>query len=194
MATIKHHPDAKGMIDAYITNSAPFAQPICRKLRTTILRAQPGIVEDWKWGPNYYNNGMVCGFGAFKHHVTLTFFRGDAMKDSKKLFVAGEFNKHNRNIKFSDASEIDEQTLMAYINEAVSINVKGIAIKERTVALPSDFKGALRKRKLLERFEALSYTNRKEFAQWILSAKKEETRQSRIKRAVQLIARGESLG
>jgi hypothetical protein len=193
MATIRHHPDAKRMIDAYIANSAPFAQPICRKLRTTILRAQPEIVEDWKWGPNYCCNGMVCGFGAFKQHVTLTFFRGDAMKDTKKLFVAGESNKHNRNIKFSDVNEFDEKTLTAYINEAVRINVKGIAIKERTIVLPADFKGALRKKKLLETYDTMSYTNRKEFAQWILGAKKEETRQSRIERAVKLIARGESL-
>lgn len=139
MATSRHHPDAKRMIDAYIAKSAPFAQPICRKLRTIILQAEPQMIEDWKWGPNYYYKGMVCGFGAFKQHVTLIFFRGDAMKDGKNLFVTGESNKHNRNVKFSDVSEIDEKALARYIDEAVRINVKGIAIKERAIALPTDF-------------------------------------------------------
>lgn len=170
----------------------PFAQPICRKIREIILKSDPGIIEDWKWGPNYYKNGMICGFGAFQKHVHLAFFRGDAMKDSENLFVHGEKNRHNRGIKFTDVGQIDEKILATYVKEAVAVNEKGIELQERRITLPSDFRRSLEKnKKAKEFFESSSYTNRKEFVTWIAGAKKEETRERRLKLAVQRLARGE---
>lgn len=64
-------PDASKKIDAYIAKAQAFAQPIGRKLRELIQKAHADIVEDWKWGaPNFHKDGMVCGLGAFKQHVT----------------------------------------------------------------------------------------------------------------------------
>ena len=40
------HPNAKKEIDRYIDSTAAFAQPICRKLRALIHKADPEIVED----------------------------------------------------------------------------------------------------------------------------------------------------
>lgn len=88
-----------------------------------ILKADPDIIEDWKWGPNYQKNGMVCGFGAFKQHVILTFFQGAILKDPKKILNHGTTNQHNRNIKFKSINDIDEDTLIKYIREAVNNNV-----------------------------------------------------------------------
>ncbi|MBT8487405.1 MAG: DUF1905 domain-containing protein [Gemmatimonadetes bacterium] len=42
------------------------------------------------------------------------------------------------------------------------------------------------------RYEALSYTHRKEFATWVAEAKKEETRLRRAARAVEMILDGET--
>jgi len=39
----------------------------------------------------------------------------------------------------------------------------------------------------MEFFEKLSYAHRKEYVQWIISAKKEKTRIQRIEKAVELI-------
>jgi hypothetical protein len=51
----------------------------------------------------------------------------------------------------------------------------------RVVKLPRDVRAALNMRKAASlRFEALSYTHRKEYIEWILSAKQEETRKRRI--------------
>ena len=63
---------------------------------------------------------------------------------------------------------------------------------ERTVELPADFAAALKKNKqAVAFFEKLSYTNRKEYARWIESAKREETRKSRIEQAITKLATGE---
>lgn len=83
----KHNPDAPKFIEEYIREARDFAQPICRKLRAIIFKAEPDIIEDWKWGPNYYKSGIVCGFGAFKQHVTLAFFQGAMLKDPKKILT-----------------------------------------------------------------------------------------------------------
>jgi hypothetical protein len=57
----------------------------------------------------------------------------------------------------------------------------------RTVELPENFLALLRKEKLLKGFEALTLTRRKEYRNWITSAKREETRRQRMERAVAML-------
>jgi hypothetical protein len=61
---------------------------------------------------------------------------------------------------------------------------------ERTVDVPPELADALSHAGLLERFEAMAYTHRKEYAQWIAEAKKPETRARRVTRAVEMIREG----
>jgi uncharacterized protein YdeI (YjbR/CyaY-like superfamily) len=197
MATkAKHHPDAKALIDESISQAEPFAQPICKKLRSIIFKAEPTIIEDWKWGPNYYKAGMVCGFWYFKKHVTLTFFQGVLLKDKKKILLENPGNLHNRHIKFTDVKDINEKLLIEYITEAVMNNEKGLKLTEapdKTVVIPDDFKKLLTKNKTLKNFEAMSYSKRKDYVQWIEGAKQSETRMKRIDQALEKIAEHQGL-
>jgi hypothetical protein len=59
MATSKHNADASFKITNYIESLPEWSQKICINLREIILSCNPEIIEDWKWGPNYYLNGMV---------------------------------------------------------------------------------------------------------------------------------------
>ena len=61
---------------------------------------------------------------------------------------------------------------------------------ERTVEIPEEFQKLLKKEKLLAVFEKLSFTHRKEYVRWITEAKKEETRQRRIAKAVEMLHNG----
>jgi uncharacterized protein YdeI (YjbR/CyaY-like superfamily) len=191
MATkVKHNPDAKALIDEGIRSAEPFAQAICNKLRSIIFKAEPNIIEDWKWGPNYYKDGMVCGFWYFKNHVTFTFYQGALLKDKKKVLKENPGNVHNRHLKFTDVKEIDEKLLIDYITEAVINNEKGIKLtesKDKTVIIPEDLKKSLTKNKALKNFEAMSFSKRKDYVQWIESAKQAETRTRRIDQAINKI-------
>ena len=60
--------------------------------------------------------------------------------------------------------------------------------KARTVTLPKDFREALQSRGLLAGFQKLSYTHRKEYAEWISEAKKLQTRARRLEQALGRIA------
>lgn len=55
----------------------------------------------------------------------------------------------------------------------------------RTVAIPADLTAALSKSTAAKvRFDKLSYTHRKEYAQWLESAKRPETRTRRLKQII----------
>lgn len=59
---------------------------------------------------------------------------------------------------------------------------------ERVVSVPPELKKALAANKAAAAaFKALSYSHRKEYAEWIATAKKEETRTSRAEKAVAMV-------
>ena len=143
MAKVKHNPNASVLIEEGISKLEPFAQVICKKLRDIILSADSEIIEDWKWGPNYYLNGMVCGYWGFKKHVTFVFFQGSLLKDKKKILVQNPGNVHNRHIKYTDVSQVDEALLLEYLFEAIDNNRKGLKIavtKDKTVTVSKDIR------------------------------------------------------
>ena len=63
-------------------------------------------------------------------------------------------------------------------------------VSARTVEVPLPFAALLKKEKLLAGFEKLSFTHRKEYCRWIVEAKKEETRQARMMKAIDLLRAG----
>jgi len=60
----------------------------------------------------------------------------------------------------------------------------------RTVEVPPQFQMLMKKEGVLATFEKLSFTHRKEYCRWITEAKKEETRQARITKAVAMLKEG----
>ena len=65
-----------------------------------------------------------------------------------------------------------------------------IDAKNKTIRLPDDFSSELnKKKKQLEFFNQLSFTNKKEYIEWIVSAKKEETREARVKESIERLGK-----
>jgi hypothetical protein len=60
----------------------------------------------------------------------------------------------------------------------------------RTVDTPPDLEKLLKKEGLLAGFRKLSYTHRKEYVRWITEARKEETRQRRLAKCVEMLKAG----
>lgn len=64
----------------------------------------------------------------------------------------------------------------------------------REVEVPSDLASALEAvPAAAAHFGRLAYTHKREYANWIADAKRPETRQRRIEKAVQLLAEGKKL-
>jgi hypothetical protein len=64
-------------------------------------------------------------------------------------------------------------------------------LDERVIEIPKDLMKELKKDKEARAFfDKLSYTHRKEYVTWVTEAKKEETRQNRILKAVEMLKKG----
>jgi hypothetical protein len=89
---------------------------------------------------------------------------------------------------------IVRKDIRAYINKKVGDLVKVELepdTEERVIELPDDLEKALSKSKAAKAFfDALSYTNRKEYAVWIASAKKPETRKNRLSETIKKLRAG----
>ena len=76
------------------------------------------------------------------------------------------------------------------INKQPGDHVEVVVWKDeapRVIEIPDDFKKRLEKEKLLEFFEALSNTHRKEYIRWLTEAKKEETKKARFEKAIVML-------
>ncbi len=91
------------------------------QVRKLIKEADPEIVEEWKWRgvPTWYHNGGICTGESYKDHVKLTFFKGAALKDSKRLFNASLDGNVRRAIDMYEGDEIDESAFTNLIRAAV---------------------------------------------------------------------------
>ena len=64
-------------------------------------------------------------------------------------------------------------------------------VEERVVAIPAELKRIFKSDKEAKAaFEKLSYTHQKEYVTWINGAKKEETRQNRIVKTIEMLKKG----
>ena len=188
--------EATSEVLKYIEKMPEFAKKICKKLRAIILKTDPEIREDWKWGPNYNFNGMVCGFGGFTQHVKFTFFNGSEMKDPHNLFNHCVDNEFSRSIKYTDVSEIDEKIITEYVRESIDINKKGFKriVKNKSVEVPDFLEKRIRKNKAaFTFFNNLSYGYKKDYVQWITTAKREETRNERIEKLIKKCEKGKKM-
>jgi len=188
-------------IDAYIAKSADFAKPILIHLRALVHEACPEIVESWKWSfPNFDYKGIVCNMGAFKQHCTFGFWKASLMRDAEGLLTNGTEAMGQLGQIRSLADLPPDEVLIAYIKEAVELNEKGVKLPPRTDAsakkeleIPEYLIAALEENPAAaETFEKFSYSNKKEYAEWLREAKTEATRAKRLATAIEWLGEGKS--
>lgn len=99
-------------------------------LRELILRADPTVAEEIKWRkpsnpggvPVWSDSGILCVGNVLKSSVRLTFPKGAAIADPKKLFNSRLDSRSVRAIDVHEAETIDDGGLKALIREAVRLN------------------------------------------------------------------------
>lgn len=186
-------------IDEYILKSQPFAQPILTHIRKLVHTACPDVEETIKWGfPHFdYRGEMMCSMAAFKQHCAFGFWKASLMKDKNLILNARTETAMGHGGKIMSLDDLpSDKTMIAYIKEAAKLNADGIKIKKAPISkkkliVPAYFLSALKKnKKALVVFTAFSYSNKKEYVEWITEAKTEETRISRMKTAVEWMSEG----
>lgn len=120
------------------------------------------------------------------------------MKDPHKLMTAIGETAMGQFGKITDLSELPkDKILIEYIKEAARLNEDGVKLpakpknEKQELDIPDYFKAALNKNKKAKAtFESFSYSNKKEYVEWITEAKSEATRQKRLETAIEWLAEG----
>ena len=93
------------------------------RLRGLIKDADPGVVEEWKWGvPVWSHDGLICTGETYKNAVKLTFAKGAQLQDPRRLFNSSLAGNTRRAIDFREGDQVDEASFKALIREAVALN------------------------------------------------------------------------
>lgn len=111
-------------IDALIAGIADWRGKTFADLRQTILDAQAGIVEEWKWmgSPVWSCDGMIAVANAHKGKVKLTFMHGAQLPDPDKLFNDGLDGNARRAIDFFEGDKLDKRALKNLVRAAIDYN------------------------------------------------------------------------
>jgi hypothetical protein len=118
----KDTPPSK-QIDARIAEYDDWRGQTLGRIRALIREADPGVVEEWKWGvPVWSHDGILSTGEVYKKVVKMTFARGASLKDPSKLFNSSLEGNTRRAIDFHEGEKIDEKALKALIREAVALN------------------------------------------------------------------------
>ena len=187
-------------VDAYIENAAGFARPILTHLRALVHAACPEADETLKWSmPSFmYAGGILCGIAAFKQHVTFGFWKGSLIVPADGAGTNEQaMGQFGRITKLADLPS--KKVLTGYIRQAMKLNEEGVKVPERARPekprpapdAPDDLAVALRKNKAAKTtWDAFSPSCKREYAEWITEAKREETRQKRVAHAVEWMGEG----
>jgi uncharacterized protein YdeI (YjbR/CyaY-like superfamily) len=186
-------------IDAYIEKAAPFAQPILAHLRSVVHAGCPDVEESIKWGmPHFLHEGRIlAGMAAFKAHCSFGFWHGrQAADQGKDREAMGQFG---RITALADLPARRELTRI--VKEAVALVNAGVApprAPKRTaprpeLAVPDDLRKALARNVAARKtFEGFSPSNRREYIEWLVEAKREDTRSRRLAQTLEWLAEGKS--
>ena len=118
--------DAATRIDKRIKELGDWRGEMLAKVRKIIHAADPEIVEEWKWmgTPVFSHGGIVCTGETYKSVVKLTFAKGAALADPKRLFNSSLDGNVRRAIDIREDDKLDEAALKALIRAAVMLNLR----------------------------------------------------------------------
>jgi hypothetical protein len=191
------------VIDAYIAKSADFAKPILNHIRKLVHAACPDVEEKMKWSfPHFdYKGEMMCSMAAFKQHAVMGFWKAALMQDPSLQENAKSEVAMGHMGKLTSIKDLpSDKKITAWVKEAMKLTDLGkkLPTKPKTSAktaleIPEYFMKALKKnKKALQTFEAFSYSNKKEYTEWIAGAKTEETKNSRLATAIEWMTEGKN--
>ncbi|QYU68464.1 YdeI/OmpD-associated family protein [Leptolyngbya sp. 15MV] len=177
-------------VDAYIAKAAPFAQPILAHLRALVHATIPSLDETLKWGvPHFTHRGKnLAGFAAFKAHAAFM-IHGEGKQD-EGMGSAG---------KIGSLADLPHDKVLAERLLAAKARIEsgGSAMKasaprapKAEIAMPDDFAEALTAGKARANFDAFPPGAQRDYLEWVVDAKRPETRAKRIATAAEWIAEG----
>jgi hypothetical protein len=123
---------AADLIDAKIAGLGDWRGDTLAKLRAMIHAADPEVEETVKWQkptnpagvPVWIHAGILCTGETYKDKVKLTFAKGAALADPKRLFNSSLDGNMRRAIDLFEGDGVDEAAFKALVRAAVEANLE----------------------------------------------------------------------
>ncbi|MFC5195508.1 YdeI family protein [Bizionia hallyeonensis] len=185
-------------VEDYIESHEKYKEAL-NLLRKIILKTD--LEETLKWhAPVYTWQGKnVLGLGTFKNHFGIWFFNGVFLKDEHHLLEqAQEKTKGLRQMRFESVHDINKDAVLSYVKEAIKNQKEGKEItasrKGKTVQIPKELEQYLKDNPTLKSaFMALTPGRQREYSDYIESAKRDATKQTRLEKMNPLVLEGKGL-
>ena len=104
------------LIDGRIAELGDWRGETLAKVRALILAADPGIIEEWKWGgPVWSHTGLICTGESYKKAIKLTFAKGASLKDPSGLFNSSLDGNVRRAIDIGEGEEVNAAAFKALV-------------------------------------------------------------------------------
>ena len=123
---------ASALIDERIAELGDWRGEALARMRRLIHEADPGVVEEWKWGgPVWSHDGVICTGESYKAAVKLTFAKGASLPDPARVFNASLAGATRRAIDIHAGEQVDARAFKALFRAAVAHNQAGLAAAPR---------------------------------------------------------------
>ncbi len=111
-------------VDEFIaTRVLPEYRPIVEKVREIIKACSPEAKEIISYGiPAYRVNKIIAVISPTKKDITLAFSRGAEFEDKYNLLKG--VGKVSKNLKFKYITDINQEVICYYINQALKLDTK----------------------------------------------------------------------
>jgi Bacteriocin-protection, YdeI or OmpD-Associated/Domain of unknown function (DU1801) len=183
-------------IDAYLATVPEFALPILTRLREDVHAACPAVVETIKWSRPHFmlDSKLLCGMSAFKAHCSFGFWEREGASGGQGGAM-GDFGRIETLADLPSRAELRQQIkahaalLLAGAPRAAKPNRP----PKPKLEMPDDFAAALAKvQTAMRTYDAFAPSKQRDYLEWVLEAKREDTRAKRIAQAVEWLAEGKS--
>ena len=199
------NPDGRDpRVDDYIAKAAPFARAPMTHVRAAMHAALPDVTEAIKWSHPFFllDGRPFANMGAFKAHCTLGFWRGGrAIAEEiagERETAMGQFGRIESLADLPKAAALRKLIVEARKAWTAALEEKASAPpapkpKREAPAVPDDLAAGLRAQPGARKvFDGFTPSQQREYVEWIVEAKREATRASRVAQAVEWIAEGKT--
>lgn len=183
-------------IDAYLAAAPAFARPLLQRLREDVHAACPEAVETIKWSrPHFMLDGkLLCGMSAFKAHCAFGLWEREGAGEGKSGAM-GDFGRIASLADLPGRAELRRQiqAAAALLRAGAPRAQKPGREPRARLDMPADFAAALAKVGSAQaHYDAFPPGKQRDYLEWVLEARREETRAKRIAQAVEWLAEGKS--
>lgn len=177
--------------DDYIAKAQPFAQPILTHLRELAGRAEPEATEELRWGAPFWilEGRQLCGMASFNRHCAFIIEGeggGEAMGDLGRITSLDDLPSDDELIAL-----VQGKAARIRSGEDAAAAKKKAKKPVKKIAMPDDFAVAIAGTDGAQGvWDSFTDAQRRDYLDWVTSAKRDATRAKRIATASEWIGEG----